>query len=532
MKKTYLILTLLSGILLSVPFLVPHCGFIALFAFVPLLCMDRLASSEGTLKFWRWHYATFLLWNAFTTFWVCNATIGGGIFACVANALQMSLIFGLFRLSKRYFKGALPYIFLMFTWIAWERAYFSAEISWPWLTLGNAFARSIKSIQWYEYTGVLGGSLWVWLSNLSIFGTMVALSDGSWNRFNAKAKTALVSWLVILLACPFILSLTIWNNYEEKSNPLDVLILQPNIDPYHKFESLSQSQQNDILEEQIVRSLTDADTGRQILIVGPETFTSDIVINDFNQSNTWNRFTSLLERYPNAKMLLGAASMEFFNSAYPPSKLARQIRDGRWYETHNSALMMDYTGKTEVFHKSKLVVGVEKTPYPGIFCKIDDMLGGVIARNVGQERVSVLHVNDSTAIGSIICYESVYGEYCTEYVKKGAKALAIITNDSWWKDTPGYHQHLSYASLRAIETRRSIARSANTGISAVIDQRGEILEKTHWWKKEELLSSINLNSGKTAFVEYGDICGRVCTFAFLLLLLSGFVSALTKGKKR
>ena len=76
----------------------------------------------------------------------------------------------------------------------------------------------------------------------------------------------------------------------------------------------------------------------------------------------------------------------------------------------------------------------------------------------------------------MICYESVYGE-----VKLGVtNLLAIITNDGWWKNTAGYKQHFQYARLRAIEQRKSIVRSANTGISAVINARGDILQKSKW----------------------------------------------------
>ena len=142
----------------------------------------------------------------------------------------------------------------MVTWIAWERFYFDAEISWPWLVLGNSFARSIGSIQWYEFTGTLGGSLWIWTTNLSIFGLLVSLSDGSWNQFNIKAKSAILAGIPALIAIPFIVSSIIGKQYTDsmKSNDqLETLIIQPNIDPYNKFEFLSQSQQNDILLSQV-----------------------------------------------------------------------------------------------------------------------------------------------------------------------------------------------------------------------------------------------------------------------------------------
>ena len=114
MRKPYgamWIMVLLSAVLLSLPWLVPHCGFLALIGLVPLLSAERVASQNGVKHFWIWHYSCFVLWNAFTTFWVCNATVGGGIFAVLANALQMSLVFGLFRLSKKRLGGILPYLF-------------------------------------------------------------------------------------------------------------------------------------------------------------------------------------------------------------------------------------------------------------------------------------------------------------------------------------------------------------------------------------------------------------------------------------
>ncbi|MBQ4286017.1 MAG: apolipoprotein N-acyltransferase, partial [Bacteroidales bacterium] len=128
-----------------------------------------------------------------------------------------------------------------------------------------------------------------------------------------------------------------------------------------------------------------------------------------------------------------------------------------------------------------------------------------------------LHLSDGTPVGCAICYESVYGEYCTGYVRSGARLLTVITNDAWWGDTPGYSQHLSYSSLRAIETRRDIARCANTGISAIIDQRGRILERSPWWEMSVIRGTVNLSDRQTFFVRYGDIPGRISVLVFLLL---------------
>lgn len=541
MKKENILiwgLVLLFAAMMSVPFLVPHTGFLALMGIVPLLCMDRIATMLEKKHIWVYHYSAFVIWNAVTTFWVCNATIGGGIFAVLANSLQMSTIFGLFRLSKKKFTGSLPYIFLMVTWIAWERFYFDAEISWPWLVLGNSFARTTWAVQWYEFTGSLGGSLWIWLCNLGIFGLLVSLSDGRWNTWNIKAKAASISGMAVLLAVPPVASAIIGKEYKDAmqaEEQLEVLIIQPNIDPYQKFQAMTQSQQNAILEDMIIRNLAyrrNDTTASPLLIITPETFTNDIIVGQYERSRTWRRFTTLLKDYPNVSMLFGASSYDYIRSAEAPSYTARNVDEGLWVESHNSALMIDGSARTEIFHKSKLVVAVEHTPYPRIFCPIDDLIGGVMGRCVGQDGISLLNVRDtdgkSVRVGCAVCYESVYGEYYSDYIRKGARAMTIITNDAWWGDTPGYRQHLSYASLRAIETRRSIARCANTGISAVISPSGEILQPTPWWEQAVIKSHIPLRDDITFFVSHGDITGRVCSFIHWLLLLALIVRFATR----
>lgn len=525
MKKLfYLLMAVLSAGMLSLPWLVPHCGAFALFAFIPLLCADAFATELKSKHFWPFALLTFLIWNSATTFWVCNATMGGGIFAIVVNSLVMTLIWGLFRRSKKVLFGALPYIFLAAAWISWERIYFALDISWPWLTLGNAFANSVRMVQWYEYTGSLGGSLWVWAVNLGMFGLIAATTDGYWGARGHKAMMAALLGVTVVLAGPMVFSKYLYDNYEEKSEgSIDVAIGQPNFDPYLKFESMTQAEQTSFLLSQF-REKVSPDSSRNILFIAPETFTSDIILDDPEDSPTLREIRSFLTDYGKSEMLFGATTYDLFDTHSSPSILARPLSNGGWSISHNSALMADSASKFEVFHKSRLVVGTESTPYPNVFVPLDDWLSkklgvnGLIGRCVGQDEISLLHFGD-VPLGCAVCYESVYGEYCTGYVNKGARALTVITNDAWWGDTPGYRQHLSYSRLRAIELRRDIARCGNTGISCFIDQRGEIVASTEWWKPAVLSGEVNLNSEKTAFAQYGDITGRGCTYLFLLLLL-------------
>ena len=552
---------------MSLPWLVPHMGWTALIGLLPLLIMERLAAEEGRKHFWWWHYGTFVLWNAVTTWWIAGATVGGAVFAVLANALQMSLVFGTFRWVKRRLGGALPYIFLASAWLAWEKYYLTvAEISWPWLVLGNAFADTTSLVQWYSVLGHLGGSLWVWLSNLSLFGLMVALSDGRMARWNGKARLAAFAGAFVALFGPMVWSWCI--SYEASGQELKVVIGQPNYDPYEKFQSLSREEQDnrflDLLEQ------ADWSSAEPTLVLAPETFTSQVYTNAVGMHETSLRFQEFLQRHPQATLIFGASTYEPVRAYSQPDPCAYEMgkeADGKtlWILLHNSAILTDTSARYQLFHKSKLVVGTELTPYPKFFIPLEKLLNHgdyLMAKDIGQKEISCLSMvmpetgesasaknyadatadspvsgntkADATAdvpvsdrkvpIGTAVCYESVYGEYCTGYVRKGAQLLTVITNDAWWGNTPGYKQHFNYSRLRAIETRRWVARCGNTGVSAIIDPCGRVLERTPWWEPTVLEGTVKLSTYQTFFVRNGDIVGRISVFLFSLLFLAAVMA--------
>ena len=133
-------------------------------------------------------------------------------------------------------------------------------------------------------------------------------------------------------------------------------------------------------------------------------------------------------------------------------------------------------------------------------------------------------------VGAMVCYESVYGDYSRVATKKGADVLAVMTNDGWWGDTPGYRQHFRFAKLRAIENRRDVIHAANTGISGIIDQKGDVLVKTGWWEECSFRSTIRSNGKMTFFVRHGDVTGRASSWIFILLL-AALVVICVSGKR-
>lgn len=509
------VLALFSSALLSIPFLVPHTGLLMLIAFVPLFQLEKNLSEKSIKKGWIYYYTAFLLWNLFTTYWIYNASLPGAIGAVILNAFQMALIFALFRWFKRKTKPALGYLFLILGWLAWEHFYFNAEISWPWLALGNAFATSIKNVQWYEFTGTLGGSLWILLSNLVLFYILNNL-----RRIDKGMKITIALYSLLILV-PISLSQYIYCNYKEVSNPKEFVVLQPNIDPYKdKFAGMTQAQQ----DEALLSIVSDAVTDSTALIVAPETFTNGLIENNPYGNETFMRLYAFLKQKKIGNFLFGATSFYIYPGSTmdnPPTYTAK--KDGNsWYDYYNAAVFLDSTGKYSFYHKSKLVVLTEYLPYPQYLKFMGSLsidLGGTSGSCATQKERTVFETHDKTVkIGAAICYESIYGDYYRDYILNGANVMAIITNDGWWGNTPGYSQHLRYASLRAVETRRSIVRSANTGVSALINQRGDILQKTEWREKAYLRGDLNLNSEITTFVKYGDIIGRIAYASMLLFI--------------
>ena len=188
---------------------------------------------------------------------------------------------------------------------------------------------------------------------------------------------------------------------------------------------------------------------------------------------------------------------------------------GKYIDSFNAAIQIENADKVQFYHKSKLVPGVETLPFAsllGFLKPVFASLGGATGRYGRQETASVFYSQSGIGLAPVICYESIWGGYVATYIKLGAQFIAIMTNDGWWGNTSGKNQHLEYAKLRAIETRRWVARSANTGISAFINQRGDVVKQSKWWVPTALKADINLNDELTFYVKSGDYIAYAGSF--------------------
>jgi apolipoprotein N-acyltransferase len=533
-RKPYylLLLSVTSGVLFWLgwpPFKFP---FFLFFAIVPLLAIENYCNLENYRRpgrvFFGYAYLTLFLWNILTTWWVYNATLVGAIFMVLANALLMTLPWLLYRMTKRFAGQSWGLFSLVLYWMTFEYIHLNWDLSWPWLTFGNGFAAQPAWVQWYEYTGVFGGTLWVWLANIALYRIFFQSGGILVQQLRWRMLLFTVGWLLL----PIIYSYIIYFNYEAQGTPVEVVALQPNIDPY--TEKFIGSENFIPYEEQAERFIAQSEqalTSETQFLLWPESaFDGAYLELNFSSSEIFQKILDFKARYPDLALITGMTSYIIYGKDTVAPATARYREDMGYYDVFNTALFVDENDAELFYHKSKLVPGVEILPYPQVFRVISETifdLGGTAGGFGRQTERTVLFDADSVGAAPAICYESIYGDFLAEFIRNGANVIFIITNDAWWGNTPGYVQHLQYASLRAIEFRRSIGRSANTGISAFFNQRGDILQPTEYWKPAVIRQSIYANEEITFYARHGDYLARTAAWLSPLVFLAAFVKRKT-----
>ena len=520
----YLSLSLSSGICLGLAWPTGGFTFLIFGALIPLLYLEdkiRVDSSKRkVLRLFIYSYLSFLTWNLITTWWLYNSTLFGMLFANFCNSLFYAIIFLLYFWAKKRLPLRSAYIFLITVWLSFEKLHLVWDFSWTWLNLGNVFSEKIYWIQWYEYTGTFGGSLWVLILNLWFYDI---LKDQGFKVSKLMIRKFISP--LLLIGLPIALSLYIYRQVETPEKNINIILMQPNIDPYNNKYKLTNS---NYLKKFITESKPYLTKKTQYILL-PETYFTEGYgeeLNNYSSSKLHKEIQKFLSDFPNLQFITGIQFYDIYLQKEAPSITSNLVREDFWAEFYNSALSEQYQKKPEIYHKSKLVVGVENMPFKSIlkplFGEIMIDLGGTVSSRATQDERSVFfHQSQQEKAAPIICYESIFGEFVTDYIKEGATFLTVISNDAWWGRTPGHRQLLSYTRLRAIETRRDIARSANTGISAFIDARGEILQKTDYNKKTILNGTIASRSEITFYTRFGDLIARwAILFAGILLLIS------------
>lgn len=523
------LLSICSGILLSISF--PYTGSITplvFVGFVPLLFLseDLKEKSKGGWHLFLQTYLAFLIFNLGTTWWVANSSFVGALLAFVFNTLFMSLTFVLFHFVKKGLKSNWAVWTIIPLWISFEYFHFNWDLSWPWLTLGNFFSIRTSWIQWYEYTGVFGGSAWVLAVNILLFQWFRSV----WIHKNKKWNSWLISSLFMFML-PIVFS---WKKLPilpfKGARLYNVAVVQPNVDPYNEKFALGTSNEQQLqrffkLANSVVDSTTD-------LVVGPETAISQGFIESRLQGLPfYSMIQNEMQHWGKAALLIGASTVELFDTKH--SRASVYIPGQRiYYESYNSSLHIPQKGEPSFIHKSKLVPGVEMIPFSNIFPFLETLAienGGTSGTLGIEKEPKVFHAKNTLA--PIVCYESIYGDFVAKQVRQGASILSVITNDGWWGDSPGYKQHFSFSALRAIENRRWVVRSANTGKSGVFDEFGGTVKETGYWKEAAFQVAIPTLGRMTFYTKHGDYLGQIAYLLSLIILMLSILYAFKNRNK-
>ncbi|WP_238785647.1 apolipoprotein N-acyltransferase [Blattabacterium cuenoti] len=504
-------------------------------AFVPLLYVEEYYNRYIFL----FSIITFLTWNFISTWWLHYTRRNNGSFSIesfiipsLLNSILMSIIFTFYSIIKNSIKNKnIGYMFLICSWILFEKIHLEWELSWPWLTLGNGFSNRIKWIQWYEYTGTLGGSIWIWIVNINIIRSIVLYVKN--NKLIILYKNIFISITIVFIM--IIISNIIYNNiYIEHDNPVESIVLQPNIDPYNQKYKISTKKLINKFKKLIDKKIL---KNKPMIIIAPETsfpikedkFITNNIRNNILVSNFKNY---LKNKSPKTIFITGLELLTYYNKYKSETSIpffSKKNKNLSWIDFFNSVIQIDSSGKYIFFHhKNKLVPAVEFFPYKNILFPI---IGDIIL-NFGGNSIELGKKGGYSTfknpylgikIAPIICYESIFGEYVSNFFKKNANLLVIITNDGWWGNSQGCKQHLYYSRLRAIENRKCIARSANTGISCFIDEKGEINSYLPYGKEGVLYKKIYSNSIKTFYTKYGDFLSMICFIITIIIIIYTFI---------
>ena len=526
-KIRNLFLALISGGLLTAAW--PTWGIAPLIfiGFVPLLLLEgRIAQGEKGRLFGL-SFLTFLVWNTATTWWVWNATPAATL-AWILNALFMAIVFFVFHLTKKKVcNNPWGNFFLIPYWMAFELLTYHWSIKWPWLNLGNVFSSCHEWIQWYEYTGVAGGTLWVLMVNI-LFANIIQFFK------SRETKPILINIGVelIVMLLPILVSKNIYNHYEDQGTDTEVIVVQQNCDPWNEqFDSHFYDQ---VIQNNINLSLPLVTPNTRFVVSSESAIQEGIWLHEADKSRALKTLREYIDRFPQMAFVIGGTTYEWVPQGMEDDFPARQVGNSdKYYYCHNSALLIDKVG-LQLRNKSQLTPAVEAIPEWMGFLRNFSLTMGIARGTLKGDPEAKVMGFDGHKIGAAICYESAFGEYVSSFCEKGADLLFVITNDGWWGHTPGYRQHFEFSKLRAIENRRCVARSANTGRSGFINQRGDVLQQTHYWVPNAIRETLKANTKVTFYAQHGDYLSRSAlylTFVLLITLIAKTLLSLGKNKK-
>tara|TARA_R110002124_G_scaffold80533_9_gene213136 strand:- start:3656 stop:5215 length:1560 start_codon:yes stop_codon:yes gene_type:complete len=499
-------LSLTSGILLGLSFPPVDLAFLSFPAFVLLFLLADKCDSNKQLAYYG--YAGFVLWNLIGTYWLMMASLVAGVAAILANAAIMTIPLVLFRVfSNKFNKKWLIALLQTSAWVSYEFLHHNWDLSWPWLTIANAWSNQIALIQYISATGHLGITFWVVFTSALAY---LALKDKNRNL-------ALAATFSLLLPSGMSLLMLLNSTEPPASETTSVAVIQPNHDSYEPNGGMENHR---VLVQSLFDITSEIRTEDTELIIWPENALDAALYMD---SKTSLMLSDSAKAW-NTSIIAGTGLFQLYEE--PPS-LYRDMYRGQARNYFNAALYVNADGERSRYDKHNLVPIVERFPFVEFFNAVDVFgwldWGKIAGFGKGLEATSFK--TDSFTTQGLICYDSVYPSWIREFVKDEADFITIITNDGWWGNTSGHYQHFAYARLRAIEFDRWIVRSANNGFSGIIDPEGNVLQKTSYWERTGFTFDVPSKSTTTIYTKFGDWLSYLC----LILSIGGLAFILWKN---
>jgi apolipoprotein N-acyltransferase len=503
--STLLSAAALSGILLALSF--PKYGHPA-FAWIALTPLLIVLSRPMSLSraFWLGLLTgTVYLWG--TLYWLSTVmtryggiNLAGSIAINAAFIAYLALYPALFAVLVRRLMmafGAAALVAVPLVWTATELGRMYVFTGFPWVLLGYSQATVLPIAQAASVVGVFGLSAIVAAVSAALAGVVIT---------RALRPAALVIAGVLLIA--------VWGNVRannaeltREGQPTRVGVIQPNV---LEEERETPGKAPEILGRDL--SLTQEALSKNVsLVVWPESGLSPYTIEDFPDVAQAIRQTAQQARVP---ILVGSDQYQW--------KAAGSRREVE--KSFNAAFMIGADGATgAVYRKIHLVPWGEYVPLKD-WLTIVGPLVRAIGRGFDAGDTMTLLPLGNHPVSTAICYEIIYPDLVRRFVLQGSELLTTITNDSWFGATSAPYQHFEQASMRAIEEGRYLVRSANTGVSGIVDPYGHVLARTDIFHSAVIVGDVRLLRATTIYTRIGDVfayASAIVTAALLVIARRG-----------
>lgn len=522
-----IILPIFTGVLLGVSALPSSFYYISFIAFIPLLfASDYVLSYKRPLFTFALQLlialVVFYLWTGYWVLQTANLSFLLGLVLVLPFVLLVPFYI-LFKMNGN--KYAALYFIAAWLTVEFIQSYF--QLGSPFYNLGNNLGANPKIIQWYALTGASGGTLWILIVNFLVYSFIKMLIT------ERKKWIQKSSALFAILFLPVILSIIIYNNYKEKGTTSEVLVIHPSTDNRDVKYRVNIYELMDIYLDIMLPEITE----NTEYVVLPETaITNAGWVKDFNRNLVFNYFYKHTDSFPDLKLITGAVTYEEIPNVekiknyekIPGIRYSENYKT--WYYTYNTALHLEKMRPVQMRVKERLVPFQEYAPYPLVIPRLAPV-GIDFQFSTRDKNRDVFTSSNNRKTAAIICYEVVFNRVFYEAVRDGAQAFFVLLNEGWYDSEKVPRQFLQHSVIKAIETRRSIAHASNMGISAFINQRGEVIAKIESKTADFLKREIRMNRKITFAARTGNYIGILALLAIFGLVYGLFFTS-KKGKKK